>query len=136
MILDGIWRTKSLCHNPFPELSPTNHIHPVTSGFTLFLCYHVLQVTPINPDHAQPCLEVPSLLHHGQGQGPEHWLECTPSTSGTLGLPKIMWPSCDDHTTTFHPSHFFGWPPSWQSWDLGSQPCLFSIYFILLCANI
>src|SRR5882724_6727110 len=110
------------CHNLFPVLSPSHHIHPVPLRLTPFLSYHAPQVTPINPDYAQP-----GPMHLFQSHlksWPEPQLEHTPTASGMWSPSKVMWPSHDNHATMCHPHHFIGRPLSWWTWDL-RVPTLF-----------
>ena len=58
------------CHDLLPEVSPTDHLHPVLPGFTPFLLCHAPQATPIDPDHTKSYPMVPLCHIADGGQNP------------------------------------------------------------------
>src|SRR5882724_7487654 len=87
----------AFCHNPFPELSPTDRLCPVLPVFTPFLPCHALQATPIDSNHAQPCPVIPPchIVDGGQNLGQN-------APPQPLGLGHLL-RSCGHHVMIVQP---------------------------------
>src|SRR5882724_11127710 len=66
--------------------------------------------TWIGSDHTQPGPRGLSQSH--PKSQPKPWSERTPTALGIWIPPEIMWPACDDHTTTRHSHHLISRQPS------------------------
>src|SRR5882724_4698721 len=71
--------------------------------------------------------------HHILDGGQNHHHNGPPLPSGVWMPSKVMWPSHDDCTTTCHPGHLVGRPPSWQTWDLRVPTLFLSNLFPSYC---
>src|SRR5882724_11914190 len=116
MLVDGS------CHDPFPELSPSDALPLVSFGFTPSLSLRTPQVMLSGYDHARPG-PLGFITSHLMSW-PEPRSEDTPTTSGMWKLSEVTWASCDNHATTCHPCHLVGRPISQWTWDL-RVPTLF-----------
>jgi len=124
----------TICHDPFPELSPTWVPPPCC---TQVYSNPTLPCSTGCPNQSWPCMTMPHgppLLY--PRLWPEPWSECTPMAQGIWAPSKVTWPSHDDYTTMCHPGHLISRPPSQQSWDLRVPTLipfdLFLSYYMLM----